>query len=328
MNPTSEVGSELQEEHSSIENEMLEEIPTLCSSEALERIRKLEQQLLLASTSSAMPSATAHTHVKLPAFDPTSKFADAEGWCTIVDLWVKKSNPDVMDLVMTLSQAMKGEAASWLISAKPTEKDWTSLKAEFMAVFAKPVDPIELFSEAVNGKVNAPESIPLIDEMLHSMRTILSLLKNRESDESFAVLVACYFGSTRDGYVRRRYREERPKDAKGMCTMLQGRLGKRPALFPSGHHTGSKRRVLSPSSKRDTNAYFPGNCHYCGRSGHRASQCKMMSRRPHNSRVDSKANRSNGGTKVINCYTCGKPGHISPDCPNSSRKPRLLMLKR
>lgn len=317
--PTSEVGSGLQGGHSESEDEMpLQKSATTIRSETLERIKILEQRLLLASTSSPIPTASTFANVKLPTFDPTSKFADAEGWCTIVDLWVRKHNPDVMDLVMTLSQAMKGDAASWFISAKPTEKDWTALKAEFLAVFAKSVDPIEQFSEAVNGKTNTPEDTPLIDEMLHSMRTVLSLLKNRESDEAFAVLVACYFGSTRNEFVRRRYQTDRPKDAKSMCTMLQGRLGKRPALFPSGHHTGSKRRAISPSSKNEKAVHFHGKCHKCGRSGDRAKHCRNSRWSPPRTSRSSRDEES----KTVTCYTCGKPGHISPSCPNASRKAR------
>jgi hypothetical protein len=201
--------------------------------EALARLRRLEQQLAAALTPSGVSvgATSSWANLKLPPFDPTSKFADPEGWCAIVDMWVNKHKPDAMELVMCLSSALKGEATSWLISAKPTEKDWPTLRAEFLAVFAKPVDSIEQFSEAVNGRRNVPGDTPLIDEMLHSMRTILSLLKNRESDEAFAVLVACYFGSTRDSVVHRRYQAEHPTDAKSMCTMLQGRLGKR-AAFP------------------------------------------------------------------------------------------------
>lgn len=53
--------------------------------------------------------------------------------------------------------------------------------------------------------------------------------------------------------------------------MLQGKLGKRSALFPSGHHTESKRRLLSTFPKNEKVALFMGKCHKCGRGGHRSS---------------------------------------------------------
>ncbi|KAJ8912605.1 hypothetical protein NQ315_000474 [Exocentrus adspersus] len=253
--------------------------------------------------------------ITLPPFEPSSNFADPEGWCAIVDLWVEKYKPDKMELIMALSSAMKDEAASWLVSAKPVEKDWVSLKAEFLAVFAKPLDPLEQFSEAVNGKKNTSEDTTLIDEMLQSMRTILALLKNRESDEAFAVLVACYFGSTRESFVRRRFQAEQPKDAKSMCAVLQGRLGKRPALFPSGPHTGAKRPA--PSPKHEKTSYFSGKCHNCGRNGHRAIHCRRR-RLLTTSTTSPAENRREA--RAISCYTCGKPDHISPNCPSTSRK--------
>jgi transposase InsO family protein len=237
-------------------------------------------------------------------------------------MWVNKHKPDAMELVMCLSSALKGEATSWFISAKPTEKDWPTLRAEFLAVFAKPVDSIEQFSEAVNGRRNVPGDTPLVDEMLHSMRTILSLLKNRESDEAFAVLVACYFGSTRDSVVRRRYQAEHPTDAKSMCTMLQGRLGKRAALSPSGHHTESKRRALPPSSNKlnhEKRVHFPGKCHLCGRIGHRARHCRSR----HDSPTTSTARNKQADVNSPTCYTCGKSGHISPNCPSRSKREQV-----
>lgn len=280
----------------------------------LERIKDLERQLATASTSATPCVPPSQGNVKLPPFEPSSEFADPEGWCAIVDLWVAKYEPDQMELIMALSRALKGEAANWMVSAKPVEKDWTSLKAEFLAVFAKPLDPLEQFSEAVNGKKKTSEHTTLIDEMLHSMRTILALLKNRDSDEAFAVLVACYFGSTRESFVRRRFQAERPKDAKTMCSMLQGRLGKRSALSPSRPHTEAKRRA--PSPKREKGSHFSGRCHNCGRNGHRAIHCRRR-RMPSTSHQDSRReNRS------VSCYTCGKPDHISPNCPSASRKPR------
>ncbi|CAG9822102.1 unnamed protein product [Phaedon cochleariae] len=147
--------------------------------------------------------------------------------------------------------------------------------------------------------------------MLFSMRTILSLLKDRESDESFALMVACYHGATCDDYVKRRYLNERPTDAKSMCTMLQGRLGKRPALFPSGHHTGSKRQAVSPPISDEKVPTFSGKCHICRRSGHRAVNCTNSATVPQ---------RAKSGDFKVTCLKCGMPGHTSPNCPTVNRK--------
>lgn len=262
------------------------------------------------SSGNRLPAADpslSSSSMKLPSFDPVS--TDADGWCTIVDLWVNTKHPDHFTMIMALSNALKGEAANWFISAKPTEKDWTTLRAEFLAVFAKPVDPMAQLEEAVNGRRNLPENTPLIEEMLHSMRTILSLLQDRDNDEDFAVLVACYFGSTRDAQVRRRYNTEKPMDAKTMCAMLQGRLGKRPALSPSGPHTGSKRRGVSPGPD------FCGKCNDCGRVGHQARNCRTQ-------RQTATFLRENRDHETKTCFSCGKRGHISPNCPNRSQKGR------
>ncbi|CAH0560613.1 unnamed protein product [Brassicogethes aeneus] len=142
--------------------------------------------------------------------------------------------------------------------------------------------------------------------MPFSMRNILSLLKNRESDESFAVMVACYFWSTRDEYVLKRYITDKPVDAKSMCTMLQGRLGKRSSLFSSSHHTGSKRQALSLPFKNERFHKRPENCFTCGKAGHKAADCKNPSASVYFQR--KKIDRE------VTCFKCGKLGRISP-CP-------------
>lgn len=91
---------------------------------------------------------------------------------------------------------MKKGASTWLISAKPTEKNWSTLKTNFLAVFTKLIGPLKHFAEAVNGSQYLMDDIILIDVKLYWMRTILALLNNKETNESFAVPLTCYFEST------------------------------------------------------------------------------------------------------------------------------------
>lgn len=107
LHPTLEVGFEQPEGPLDV-SEILPKSAPKISDDALKRIRKLEQQI--AASRSAITVTI--SNFSLPPFDPSSEFADPEGWSAIVDLWVAKHKPDTMELIMLLSKALKGEAAN------------------------------------------------------------------------------------------------------------------------------------------------------------------------------------------------------------------------
>lgn len=84
--------------------------PNIASDETLERIRTLEQQLPAATNS--LLTSSSNGAMTLPSFDSTSRYMVPEGWCAIIDLWIRKYNPDVITMVMALSNSLKGEAAN------------------------------------------------------------------------------------------------------------------------------------------------------------------------------------------------------------------------
>lgn len=72
--------------------------------------------------------------------------------------------------------------------------------------------------------------------------------------------------------------------------------------------------------KRDGNgpqSIFKGNCHTCGKAGHRASDCRSGQPRPparqNPPRNDRHPPRRQQSTQRV-CYNCGKSGHVAKDC--------------
>lgn len=97
---------------------------------------------------------------------------------------------------------------------------------------------------------------------------------------------------------------------KSMSWMMQGRLGKRQALLPSGYHTESKRLILSCS---DSGKFlrFSGQCHKCGQHGYLATHCKT----PQSSGKTSFRKTSDHSSTAFTCFFCGKVGYISQSYP-------------
>lgn len=102
-----------------------------------------------------------------------------------------------------LSSSLKGEAADWLIRCRPVGRSWQYVRSEFPSVFTKPRDFLEEFAEAVNGRRNPPPGATLLDEGMHAAQLALSLIKNREGDESLATLFACHVVSGSNEFLKR-----------------------------------------------------------------------------------------------------------------------------
>lgn len=231
--------------------------------------KMLEQQLPETPNRNMQNDNTlASSQLQLQNFNLSSKMADSEGWCALVDEFVNVNNLQGMRLITSLSNALQGEAADWLIKSRPLFKTWPEIKEEFLAVFSKPADLLEMFEEAVNGRQNSPEDTTRLDEGLYVIRLALHLIKTRESDEALATLFACHVVGSRSEVVKRKLQNDVPKDLKGFFVAMRGPLGKRPALCRPNHHINPKRRAFAEPS---TNLMI--KCHLCGKLGHKSYQC-------------------------------------------------------
>ncbi|XP_066260982.1 uncharacterized protein [Euwallacea similis] len=311
VTPTSEVGLPVPAENSSTNNSASDHaVPSTSQVEVL--LKKIVELQSSAGTSSQA------TQVQLPSFDPRSKFADPEGWCCLVDEFVRVHQFAGINLVTCLSSALKGEAADWLIRCRPLGKTWEDIRTEFLSSFSKPIDIMELFAEAVNGRISASSETTLLDEGLHVLRLALHMIKGRESDEALATLFACHVVGNRSETLRQRLREDTPKDLKSFCVALRGLAGKRPALFRHDPHINPKQRAFTPSNRSDDQ--FLRKCRLCGKIGHKGYQCRA--RRSTTNEKPSSANTF----KPVTCFKCGKSGHISTSCPDKERgsEPRYV----
>ncbi|KAJ8914481.1 hypothetical protein NQ315_002753 [Exocentrus adspersus] len=225
--PTSEVGSVPSENTPNGEEQDQDDVRR--------EIQQLRQELREKPGSSTMSAATETKvgSIKLPKFNPSHKNCNAESWCEFVDAWVETCHPTDMEVALTISSALEGEASSWLVSAKPTKKSWVVLRTEFLAVFQRRVSPLEQLTEAVLGRTDVPPEEVTMEDLLQSIQTALTLIRERESDEALAVLMGCFQASNRFPYARRRFETDLPKNIPSFCLMMEGKFLKRPALYPT-----------------------------------------------------------------------------------------------
>lgn len=83
----------------------------------------------------------------------------------------------------------------------------------------------------------------------------------------------------------------------------------------------AERTKLKPKKKR-----FGGDCHTCGRTGHKASECrsgakaKVKQQPAATPSADKKAAPATPGPPLtVKCYACGEMGHYSSDCKKKKK---------
>lgn len=261
------------------------------------------------ATASAQSSA-----VKLVEFNPEDADADIEGWCKITELIVLTKHLEGVDLLVALTSALKGRAASCLSKLNLNELTWETVKQSLMARFCKPKLFQDYFDEILRFQIGTKETAAEAGLRLWNM--IETIPKTRMPEDvitGFVTSVLCQ----KDGLIRREL------NAYTVTT--------KPQLFRILRGISLKRRsevteIQEPDFKRPriADARFPGKCHFCGIPGHRQADCRKRLRedssRMTKQQDSSTATRAPEKTSTVTCYICGQAGHIATNCKENGKR--------
>lgn len=261
-----------------------------------------------------------HTKMTLPEFNPDNLEADAQAWCNTVDLCMKENILSGSQLIISLSQALKGSAATWLTQNTYPEITWPQLKDLFLARFDTVETPAATVHKILGGTPNDGENISSY------VSRILSTLVNRWRNmtvEQIAIGVALAHVARTDPQIRRiAYTTEINSRIKLQQELMPFLFNKRSAPSSEEPYQASeaKRPRWEPTRK----------CYNCGRTGHLAYDCRSDNSKDNNgnnaqhsestSTNNTASRRESVMHKKIICFRCGGPGHTAPRCSKAETR--------
>nr|XP_049708441.1 uncharacterized protein LOC126057098 [Helicoverpa armigera] len=300
--PTSEVGSK---------RDHAEDTQPSKSDPATQLLSSMES-LLSRLVSIPPPQAAVSSNVtpKLIPYDPDDKAADIEDWCALTEVIVENKNLDGVDLLMALTRALKGRAATCLTKLNLKNISWCSIKQLLLARFAKPKLIQDHFDEILRFQIEAKETASESALRLWSM--IEQIPKAELSEEvitGFVISVLCQ----KDNLIRRELTSHVVTTRAQLFRILNGISLKR--------RTDNTDGCQDPDVKRPrvTDTRFLGKCHRCGVRGHKQFECKSRKEDQVSKPSDYSTSTNKQDKTAITCFSCGKTGHTSPTCPDKKR---------
>ncbi|CAH2089617.1 unnamed protein product [Euphydryas editha] len=265
-------------------------------------------EALLSRVLAAQQTPTANTShsTQLLPFNPDDVESDVEAWCNITEAIVLKRNLDGIDLLMALTSALKGRAASCITKLNLNEMTWSVVKQSLMAKFSKPKLLQDYFDDILRFQIGAKETA---SEAALRLWNLIERIPKIEMPEEvvtgFVISVLCQ----KDGLIRREL------NAHNITTRTQ--------LFRILGGVSLKRRsdgvdTSEPETKRFRSVErFSGRCNFCGITGHRFAECRKRRDNsgpaPHDVLSSSRISEN---TTSVTCYTCGQRGHVTTNCPD------------
>lgn len=289
--PTSEVGSEGPSPEETGKKET-EGSPAafLTGMEAL-----LTRLLAASQTPTANPSIP--TLIK---FDPDDVELDIEGWCKVCEMIVTSKKLEGADLLIALTQALKGRASNVLTLLDVSQLTWPRVKEILLAKFSRPMQPQDYFDNILRFQMTTKETACEAAMRLWSaVERIPRVEMPEDIITGFVTSVLCQ----KDALVRRELNSQIVTSRAQVCRVLSGISTKR--RQDGNDHEFEPKRFRSNEPR-----LFKGTCHSCGVPGHKQADCN----RRRGDRNMPKLKEDSRKTSP-NCYACGNPGHLSSACP-------------
>lgn len=253
----------------------------------------------------------------LPEFNPDDQESDAYAWCNTVEICLKETPASGSQLVMLLSRALKGSAATWLAHNSHSDVTWTELKPLFLSRFDTIETPAATLFKILSSNPTEGEN------MSAYVSRILNKLTTRWQNmtmEQVAISVALAHVARSDNQIQRM----------AFTTEVKSRVQLQRELMPFVYRKRSlplSEKSNQASEAKKPRLEFPRRCYNCGKPGHFATDCRNSTSRDQSTYL----NRSQPATtsnppqrkdpRPVTCFHCGEPGHIVPRCPLKQKKP-------
>ncbi|XP_026738626.1 uncharacterized protein LOC113501648 [Trichoplusia ni] len=238
-------------------------------------------------------------------FDPEEPDSDIDGWCKVTDFIVQNKNLEGVNLLIALTEALKGSAAACLTKLNLDDITWESVKEILIARFSKPKLLQDYFDEVLRFQIGAKETAS--ESALRLWNLIERIPESTMSEKvitGFVISVLCQ----KDSLIRRELNSQTITTRAQLFRVLGGVSFKRRMDTEVEEPEAKRARLMDK---------FNGKCHYCGLLGHRIADCRKR-----RDEIRMKTQDTSSSSRVVEkrttptCYKCGQPGHVATVCPD------------
>lgn len=264
------------------------------------------ESLLSRLLAAPQPQSASNAITKLIRFDPEDKEADIEGWCNMTEIIINSKKLEGAELLLALTHALKGRAATCLTKLQASQLTWTQIKELLMAKFARPMLPQDYFDEVLRFQITAKETA---SEAAVRLWNIIERIPRMKMDEDmitgFVASVLCQ----KDNMIRREVHSHNLATRSQLLRILNGISLKR-------KHDADETHDIDTKKTRYNEQRFTGTCHRCGTPGHRAIDCRKRREDLSADKKHNQAPKVPDKSRPITCFVCGRPGHLASSCPD------------
>lgn len=250
--------------------------------------------------SSSMPTV-------LAPFDPDVPESDITNWCALSEMIIEKRKLQGVDLIITLTHSLKGRAATCLTKIQPDKISWPSIKDMLISSFSKPMMMQDHFDQIIKfrlGNKDSPAEAGLRLWQLIERIPDANLPEHVITGFVVSVLSQC------EDKIRRELNSVVVNDKHQLFRILRGFSLKR-------YNDESVSSEIEPKKIR-TSTSFRGNCHFCGKLGHRGFECRDKLR--FTNKNVSVSHKPEQTKTMTSCYICHDTSHIASNCPKRFTK--------
>lgn len=256
--------------------------------------------------------------IDLPEFDP-GKENDVRAWIITSEMCMSSQPLTGAPLINALTRAMKNEASSWFTQIVHPELNWN----EFKILFSLRYDNQETLSAFL---INLNKSKPREGECIAAYATttansLINRWKNCSIEEVAVATTLSHISQFEPRIQRLAFTEEIKSRSK-----LQTELKAIAFLKRKNPEGQSEKNFTDTKRLKDTSSSQNIKCFYCGKLGHKSTECRTKKRDNENytrrntwqGEGSSKATTS---TSVITCFKCQEKGHYASQCHEKKKKP-------
>ncbi|XP_070075762.1 uncharacterized protein [Drosophila takahashii] len=243
--------------------------------------------------------------VTLPMFNPDAPGADAAAWCKTVDMILSERPLEGGALVMALSKSLLGNSSQWLSQICFAEMSWLEFKDLLLHRYEGIEPPSAVLLNILNGRPSANESLSV-----YGSRLVTSLLTKWKgmSQEEIAVSLVLAHTSQIEPRLQSSVFTTNIKTRNELQQLLKAFAFNKVSDY-SGLDQGPDRKKFKAQAQI--------KCHYCGKIGHKAFECRKKKEEERNvAKPNHHAGKPLAGRErsAVTCFKCGNPGHIASVC--------------